>query len=462
MRGKARIALDLLFSPVTLALGLYVPLLLLFLITDPSVFETEFFVVKSSNATGLVYLLLSLVIFVFGAVAGLRMAALPRRRAAAFTGDVDGRFLDFVTRGSRGALLLTIAAYLLWFGSGVVRAGGLTAFVHQWSTDPEGVKANILKTIPGVTTMTQLAVAAVPVAIAFGVHRRRGMMPLIATVVALALIRSFIFSERLALLELVVPLAYLGLGRRVVLVPRAVLFAGASVLAVLALFTATEARRSVVYTHQFSVTHMTARFFGYYLTSENNALVVAGKYRAATPFAYTGEMFWKFPLVDKVHVEDAPVIGTATLRYQDIFRNDPATYWQNVFPDNGLSYEYNVFTTPGFLAADLGWAGLAVVLLLGLYSGALYKRARAHPFHRALYAMWLVGLLEFMRIMYFFNTRALPAYIVFALLYLALVRRGNVIAWRMSTGLLRTPRGRAGAPAGSAPGRAGTQPSPQE
>lgn len=174
-------------------------------------------------------------------------------------------------------------------------------------------------------------------------------------------------------------------------------------------------------------------------------------------------MFWKFPLVDKVRVDDAPLVGTVSLRYGDIFQNDPDTFWPNVFPDNGLSYEYNVFTTPGFLAADLGWAGLAVVLLLGLYSGMLYKRARGHPFHRALYAMWLVGLLEFMRIMYFFNTRALPAYIVFALLYLALVRRGNVLSWR---GDFSARRSRGLAPAvarvGSAPGRAGTRPSPQE
>jgi hypothetical protein len=461
MRKRARIPLDLLFSPITLALGLYVPLLLLFLVTSPTVFESEFYVIKSSNLTGLTYLSLSLLVFSFGAIAGLRMAAVPRRRADAFADVADERFLDLIARGLRGALLLTIAAYLLWFGSGVVRAGGLTAFVHTWSTNPELVKSDLLRTIPGVTTMTQLAVAAVPLAIAFGVHRRRGMTPLIATVVLLALVRSFIFSERLALLELIVPLVYLGLGRRVVLVPRAVLFAGASVLAVLTLFTATEARRSIVYTHNFSVTHLTARFFGYYLTSENNALVVAGKYRAATPLAYTGEMFWKFPLVDKAHVEDAPVVGTVSLRYGDIFKNDPETFWPNVFPDNGLSYEYNVFTTPGFLAADLGWGGLAAVLLLGLYSGVLYKRARTHQFHRALYAMWLVGLLEFMRILYFFNTRALPAYIVFALVYLALVRRGNILAWRTTNGLLRTRRDRAASRVGSAPARAGTRPSPQ-
>lgn len=288
MRGRTRIALDLLFSPITLALGLYVPLLLLFLITDGADFDAEFHAIKSTSSTGLVYLSLSLLIFCFGAIAGLRLAPLPRRRAEVFADDVDDTFLDLVTRGLRGALLLTIAAYGVWFGSGVVRAGGVIEFVHAWTTTPEIVKSELLRTIPGVTTMTQLAVAALPLAIAFGVHRRRGMMPLLATVVALAFIRSFVFSERLALLELVVPLVYLGLGRRVVLVPRAVLFAGASVLAVLVLFSATEARRSIVYTHNFSVTHMTARFFGYYLTSENNALVVADHFRGGDPVRVHG------------------------------------------------------------------------------------------------------------------------------------------------------------------------------
>jgi hypothetical protein len=52
-------------------------------------------------------------------------------------------------------------------------------------------------------------------------------------------------------------------------------------------------------------------------------------------------------------------------------------------------------------------------------------------FHRALYALWLVGLLEFMRIMYFFDTRALPAYAVFVVLYLVLRRHGRVVEWRL-------------------------------
>jgi oligosaccharide repeat unit polymerase len=459
MRGKARIPLDLLFSPVTIALALYVPLLLLFLGTRPSVFLSEFGVVKSSSSTGLAYLALSLLVFSFGAIAGLRVGRLPARRAS-LSEPLEEPFAGLIARGLRAALLVSIAAYLIWFGTGVARAGGFTAFLHEWASDPETVKAVVLRTIPGVTTLTQLAVAAVPLVIAFGLRRRRGMMPLIVVVFALALIRSFIFSERLALLELVVPVVYLAIGRRVVLVPRAVLVALASGLAVLVLFTATEARRSFVYTQNFSVTHVTARFFGYYLTSENNALVVADRYRAATPFASTGAMFWQFPLVDHLRVEHAPVLGTVSLRYDDIFHKDPPAFWLEAFHENGLNYEYNVFTTPGFLAADFGWAGLGIVLLLGLYSGVLYKRARTHRFHRALYAVWLVGLFEFMRIMYFFDTRALPAYAVFALLYLALVRRGRVLQWQPARPLRRGPVS-AAARGGSASGRAGTLPSTQ-
>jgi oligosaccharide repeat unit polymerase len=460
VRGKARIPLDLLFSPVTIALGLYVPLLLLFLVTRSSVFESEFGVVKSTSSSGLAYLALSLLVFLFGAIAGLRTNLRPARRAV-FAAEPDEHFRDRLARGLTVALLASITAYLIWFGSGVARAGGLSAFVEEWTRDPENLKAEILKTIPGVTTLTQLSVAAIPLVIAFGLRRRRGMMPLIGTVFVLAVIRSFIFSERLALLELVVPVVYLALGKRVVLVPKAVMVAVASGLAVLVLFTATEARRSFVYTNNFSLTHVTARFFGYYLTSENNALVVVDRYPGATPFAYTGAMLWQFPFVDHLRVDNAPVVGTVSLRYQDLFHKDLTVFWPEAFQENGLSYQYNVFTTPGFLAADFGWAGLGGVLLLGLYSGALYRRARAHPFHRALYAVWLVGLLEFMRIMYFFDTRALPAYVVFAVLYLALVRQGGVLGWRSTHVSRRTVPPSAVSPAGSATVRAGTQPSTQ-
>ena len=63
--------------------------------------------------------------------------------------------------------------------------------------------------------------------------------------------------------------------------------------------------------------------------------------------------------------------------------------------------------------------------MLGVVSGALYRRSETSAFHRALYAVWLVGLFEFMRILYFTNTRVFPAYLVFAAAYLVLRRRAR-------------------------------------
>jgi oligosaccharide repeat unit polymerase len=431
MKGKATISLDLLFSPVTIALGLYVPLFALFLITKPSVFSSEFSVVKAENLAGLSYLTLALLAFLFGALAGMRFVRRGTKSEGIAAASEDDNVHEQLLRGLRVALLLSIAAYVAWFGLGAVRAGGVGALISQWLASPEQVKAGALRTIPGVTTLTQLSVAAVPLAVTFGLLKRRGVMPLVIVIFVLAFVRSFVFSERLAILELVVPIIYLALSKRVVEVHKAVLVALASGVAVLGLFTATEARRSYVYTQNLSATRVTARFFGYYLTSENNAVVVVNSYPAATPLANTGEMFWQFPLVTHSRVDHVPVFGTFSLRYQDLFGKDPAQFWQQAFPEHGLSYEYNVFTTPGFLAADFGWAGLVGVALLGLYSGVLYKRARVSRFHRALYALWLVGLLEFMRIMYFFDTRALPAYAVFVVLYLVLRRHGRVVEWRL-------------------------------
>jgi hypothetical protein len=137
-------------------------------------------------------------------------------------------------------------------------------------------------------------------------------------------------------------------------------------------------------------------------------------------------MLWRFPTIGNLRVDNIPAVGTATLRYEDIFGRNPETFWPQAFAEQNLSYEYNVFTTPGFLAADFGWFALPVLLLLGIYSGALYTRARSSSFHRALYAVWLIGLLEFMRIMYFFDTRVLPAYVAFAAVYVSIARRARI------------------------------------
>lgn len=430
MRGYATIELRQLFSPLGLAAAIYVPLLALFVLTSPALFASEFRSTKHLTATSLLYFSAAIVAFAFGAAFGRsRELRRPLRDAFERVATDDAYRVKRLAPFVRGLLLVAFVAYLGWFAIGVARAGGPSELVHTWLSNPFYVKTVLLRTVPGLTTLTQVAVAAVPLALAFGLLGRGGRLrSLTVSLFVLATVRSFVFSERLALLELAVPVVYLLIAERRVTVSKAVLYALGVGVAIFAVFTATELRRTYAYTHNFSVSRVTARFFGYYLTSIDNGSVVIDRYPAATPFANTGQMLWRAPVVGSLRVDDLPAVGTVSLRYRDIFGRDPDTFWPAAFADQGLNYEYNVFTTPGFLAADFGWFALPVLLLLGVYSGALYTRARSSPFHRALYAVWLVGLLEFMRIAYFFDTRALPAYVAFAAVYVSIARRARVPA----------------------------------
>ena len=410
------------FSPLKLALFLYVALLALYVAASPSIFAAEFDSRKGLTSAGLAFFALALAAFAIGARLGSRR----RDRASVSTHGADlaperRRSLAVLLET---ALVVSVAAYVLWFAKGFLTAGGVVEFFQIWRTNPHRVKEEIMTTVPGVTTLTQLAVAAVPLSVAFGLNRKgSAIRVLTVAVIVLAAARALFVSERLAIVEVVVPLVFLVAGPRKVTVPRVMVYAVAFVVAAATLFAVTELRRTYVYTHDFSASRSTVRFLGYYLTSINNGMVVIDRYPARTPFFSSGEMLWRLPGVRELRVDHFPGVGTFSLAYSDVFDVSPEDFWPQAFAAEDLSYEFNVFTAPGFLAADFGWAALVALLVLGLVSGRLYAAAESSPFHRAFYAIWLVGLLEFMRILYFTNVRLLPAYAVLAAAYVIVRRR---------------------------------------
>ena len=436
LRGTRTIRLGSVFSPLSLVAFVYVPLLVLYVASSRSVFTTDFGSRKTLSWTGFAYFSLALLAFAAGAKAGsdIVRARAGTRPPSERPEDGDGPKLTFVQRRSLAVLLeaslvLTIGAYAVWFTRGIVRAGGITQLFDIWRSDPHRIKGQILTTLPGVTTLTQLAVASIPLAIVFGFVRRGSAIRLLVVVVlALAAVRTVLFSERLAFIELVVPIAFLLLSPKKVTIPRVVVYALALVAAAMMFFAITELRRTYVYTHNFSTSRSTTRFFGYYLTSVNNGMAVIDEYPARTPFYSSGEFLWLFPGVRDLRVEHLPAVGTISLRYKDAFGVDPESFWPQAFAAQGLDYEFNVFTAPGYLAADFGWAGLIAVFGLGLLSGRLYRTSETSAYHRAVYAVWLVRLFEFMRILYVVSTRVFPAYLVFAAAYLILRRRAPVQA----------------------------------
>jgi hypothetical protein len=316
VRGAHVIELRSIFSPLTLAVFLYAPLLLLYVVSSETVFTTEFESRKTLSWTGFAFFALALACFAAGAKAGADGA---RSKPLGSTAG-GGETLTFQQRRSLAVLIevslvLSIAAYVVWFASGIIRAGGVVALFELWRYDPEGVKAAILVTFPGVTTLTQLAVAAIPLAFAFKLIRPGSAIRVLVVVVfAFAVLRTLLYSERLALIELVLPLAFLIAAPRKVTVSRIAFYALALLLAAITFFAATELRRSYAYTRDFSTSGATARFFGYYLTSVNNGMAVVDEYPARTPFFSTGEFLWRLPAVGDLRVEHFPGVGTVSLR----------------------------------------------------------------------------------------------------------------------------------------------------
>jgi len=424
VRGRPHvIRLSSVFSPLAFVVFLYAPILVLYAVSSRSVFASEFDSRKALTWSAFAFFALALLLFAAGAKLGgdsgrTKALAPPVRRSALTPGQVRSMAVLVEL-----ALVVSIAASVLWFSRGIARAGGFAPFFELWQREPLRVKNEILDTVPGVTTLMQLAVAAIPLAVVFGLHRRGSLIRgLIAVAIVLAAARAVFFSERLALVELVLPLVFLAVAPRRVTVPRVAVYALALLVAVMTFFAVTELRRTYAYTGDFSASRASTRFFGYYLTSVNNGMVVVDEYPAATPLYSTGELLWRFPVAGDLRLEHLPAVGTVSLRYVDAFGVDPERFWPQAFAAQGLDYEFNVFTTPGYLAADFGWAGLFAIFVLGALSGRLYRRSETSPFHRALYGVWLVGLFELMRILYFTDTRVVPAYLVFIAAY-AIVRR---------------------------------------
>jgi hypothetical protein len=308
------------------------------------------------------------------------------------------------------ALLAGIGAYLTWIGLAVWRAGGPAALLERLAEDPLFVRFSLFATVPGVTTLTQAALGGVVLAIAFRFVDRGLVGVLVAGAVALALGITVLGSQRLLTLEIVVAATYLLLAGRRASLPRIAGLVAVAVAAVVAFFVAADILRKGAY-QSYGVLEALQNFSSYYLNSINNAFAIAGHYAFAIPLHYSTAVVWEFPGVS--------VLG---LQYEDVFGVGGATLEDNLHRELQLSRGSTTFGVPGETSAELGWAALLLILGLGAVAGALYRAGRRDVFYRALYAVWLVGLVEFTRIYYFLEPRLLPTYFVFAAAFAVLVR----------------------------------------
>jgi hypothetical protein len=352
----------------------------------------------------------------FGALVAVATAPMARPRSAPWPG-LNDRSVKLLRRSSTALTAATVVGYA-GFAVLIVRAGldPLELFLGSQSDRyGMGVK-DVVGTIPGVTTLTQFGIAAVVTSTILLVREHsRGELYKLLTVTGLALLRSYVFDERLAILELVVPITVILAGslslqhgwrrRSAQLIPF-VSFVGTVVI-----FGTFEYFRSWTFYRTQVTTSYTefalSRFAGYYATALNNGQLVLEHLQRPKRVPYdTIEFFWTAP-------------GIAQMRlYETLDGHLPANTGE---PDSAWFRVLNNFANPefnnpsGYVGAFIDWGpfgGVLYFLVIGVISGLLYHGFRqAKPLGLFLYPVVFVGLLELPLLVYWPEGRATPAWI---------------------------------------------------
>jgi oligosaccharide repeat unit polymerase len=407
-------------SPVG-ALSLLIPVTL-WLTQHLSTADFELFYREPKLVTGSNLALVTVAVLVLASVAQLtaRLAPSGTQRRLMPPGDAVPERLR---TAARVLFWLTMLGYVAFGASGVAR-GVRPADIVQAFANQDNYGVNLkgqFGGIAGLTTLTQCGIAFVVVAVHLLARKRDGrLLAQVLLVVVLALLRSYINSERLALIEIAVPavvIVAMAARRSRHRARRVMARAAPLVLAplLLLLFAAFEYSRSWQFfktrTDEPFALFALVRFVGYYATSYNNG------YLQMQYGGFPGRL----PLNSLAALWDAPGISALNL-YDRLSAPIPAA------SDDLLERFANPeFNNPGGVTTpfvDFGMlGGFLFLALLGIVIGLLYRGfCDGAVTGSLLYPVVLTGLFDLPRYLYWTQGRVVPAWVALIVLAVVLVR----------------------------------------
>lgn len=314
--------------------------------------------------------------------------------------------------------VLAISSALLFLAPALANP----ALVMALASGTSGAQHELRETLyqlPGVTSFISMQSLCVVLFVNYKRWSGAAQVPVVfrwamAALVVLCLLRAWLWSERLAFLELALPavvsIALFMRQRRALVFAPLIGAVGIFVLFAVAEYFRTwqEVRHA---TDMSFFSYVTARFAGYYATALNNGAAIVRFLEPVYTPVNTGQWFYKFPLWPLL---DIKMEGSLMMAFDDWFRL--------------MSTRTNVaFTNPSGLFMpfyDLGPSvGLMLWVFLGGISGFLARSMRlGRPFGRVLFPVWFVGIPEILRIFYWGYTRFFPVLVASVLLAVYLSR----------------------------------------
>jgi oligosaccharide repeat unit polymerase len=405
-------------SPVAISLTIGALAIIPTALVDDQTFRETWRTPKSITDDTLVLFACGALAIAFGAMIG---KALTRR-----TPTADGwpalspELLILMRRATTVLLALTLTGYA-GFVMLMVRAGITPAMILDTSDD--AILRDSIGTIPGVTTLTQLGIVVAVISTTTLVQDyNRTDLTKILTVVGLAIPRAYINSERLAILELAVPIvvivaAKLSTGsasrRRITqLVPVAGLFAVVAMFGTFEYFRSWKFYR--VHGDATFLEFTLSRFAGYYVTALNNGHLVLNHldWPGRWPFD-TLDAFWSAPGIEQIELYER--LG-GHVRPNNRSLQSPYFDVLNQYGNPELN------NPSGYVAPFIDYGtigGLLFFLVVGIVAGLLYRQfVASNAVGLLIYPVYWVGLVEMPRYVYWVQGRTTYAWLAFALILL--------------------------------------------
>jgi len=372
---------------------------------------------KYFDGSSLGLLVLAVSFFSCGCILGLaRRNGGGARREEDWTLAIPWRSVRLLFSAS---FFLTVVAYAIWFGVGLKHGLNLQVIMNiiRGSSDASYyLRDEYLPTIPGVTTGTQFGLTVIALAVPLGFAQGwRTVRWQCGTVFMLAFFRALLNSERLALLEVLVPFVVSFVGLKTLASRRLRLIVGSAPLLAVTLlyffFGVSEYFRSWSAFYAARETSFWSfvglRLMGYYTTALNNGALL---WKIRNPLSLdlslgTFMFLWKFPVIKDVlpivlsalGLKPLPSLAIVDQRYADVLL-------ANANP------EFNNATGIYIPFVDFGVAGgLLYWLLCGVVCGYLYKEfSRRTAPGVFLYPVLYIALIEASRVLYWSDGRFFP------------------------------------------------------
>jgi hypothetical protein len=386
------------FRPSRIALCVALPLSCL-AYAEPDSFYRQFEAFNSISAEQFFLLWLSVMVFIGTSWLGEVMVLPSQARALPPIPESHFRMLLF------GLAFLAIAATGIFLSPILSRPDLVVAVLRGEPGASETVRL-LVDQIPGVTSLENLFGVVVVLFMAKPALTGRGRTTdetlLIGIVLGLTAVKVVLHTERLALIELLVPLCLLvaATGRR-----RSSLWALAPIAGVAALvlfFTGTEYLRSWVSFYSDRSHSLLdfafARLLGYYVTAINNGAWTYSQVHASYFPFFTALWLWRLPI--QGFPDWLTAIGGVNIDYLDLL--------------SALNVEFN--NASGLFAPLIDFGpvfGVACWGVLGYVSGRLCRSFIAgRCAGLVIFPTWYVGVLEVPRIFYWGDPRYFPPLVI--------------------------------------------------